>query len=305
MLNKMLLLVYLSIFGFSPNMAQSNTNVSNKSQVQVSPQSVGNGHVILVRIKPAASLQLVNAKIDFLGQQTPIFKHPYIDHQYFALVPVPFDQAGGEFELVTHDEQKFNIKVTNTSPKPESLTVDAVHFKPIPSVVVPGSVDEFYQKRAAELKQMLKSAYTINHMELSWTKAFTLPMDSAVTSQFGSKRFYNSGKLKSYHMGTDFRAPVGQPVRSPSAGIVKFDAHLSAGGRTVIIEHGHGVISTFGHLSVVKVVPGDRVEQGQIIALSGNSGRVTAPHLHFETRLHNESVDPLTLIKQISKLFAK
>ena len=100
------------------------------------------------------------------------------------------------------------------------------------------------------------------------------------------------------HSGLDLAVPVGSDVRATGGARVKEVGTDSAYGRFVLLEHPQGYESMYGHLSRVIVAPGDSVRAGQVIGLSGNSGRSTAPHLHFEIRRGGQSIDPLTLVRE-------
>jgi murein DD-endopeptidase MepM/ murein hydrolase activator NlpD len=100
------------------------------------------------------------------------------------------------------------------------------------------------------------------------------------------------------HAGIDLAVPVGSDVRAAGGGRVEEAGADSAYGLYVLLEHADGYETMYGHLSRVLVVQGDAVREGQVIALTGNTGRSTAPHLHFEIRLNGRSIDPLTLVKE-------
>ena len=107
----------------------------------------------------------------------------------------------------------------------------------------------------------------------------------AVTSTFG----YRWGRL---HAGIDVGVPVGTTVRASRAGRVVTAGWVGGYGYCVIIDHGDGVSTRYGHLSQTIATVGQYVDQGEQIALSGNTGRSTGPHLHFEIRINGEAVDP-------------
>lgn len=107
-----------------------------------------------------------------------------------------------------------------------------------------------------------------------------------LTSNFG----YRWGRL---HAGADVGVPIGTTVRASRAGQVITAGWVGGYGNCVIIDHGDGVTTRYGHLSEVTVSVGQYVDQGQQVALSGNTGRSTGPHLHFEIRINGEAVDPL------------
>jgi murein DD-endopeptidase MepM/ murein hydrolase activator NlpD len=115
--------------------------------------------------------------------------------------------------------------------------------------------------------------------------------DAAVTSDFGWRSDPFSGQLK-FHAGTDLRMAYGDVVKAPAAGTVTFAGEQSGYGLTVVVDHGGGRETLLAHLSGFDVKPGDRVEGGQPIARSGNSGRATGAHLHVEVREFGRPVDP-------------
>ena len=115
-----------------------------------------------------------------------------------------------------------------------------------------------------------------------------------VTSNFG----YRWGRL---HAGTDVGVPIGTTVRASRGGQAITAGWVGGYGNCVIIDHGDGVATRYGHLSEVTVSVGQYVDQGEQIALSGNTGRSTGPHLHFEIRINGEAVDPLPYLYQTAE----
>lgn len=100
------------------------------------------------------------------------------------------------------------------------------------------------------------------------------------------------------HSGLDLAVPIGSDVRASGGGMVRDTGTDPAYGVFVLLQHPDGYESMYGHLSRVLVAVGDSVRVGQVIALSGNTGRSTAPHLHFEIRRDGRSVDPLALVRE-------
>lgn len=102
------------------------------------------------------------------------------------------------------------------------------------------------------------------------------------------------------HPGLDIAVPADTYIRASGPGTV-VDAGLDeVYGRYILLDHGNGLESMYGHASRLFVEPGDLVEQDEVIALSGSTGRSTAPHLHFEIRKDGQAVDPLTYVRQPS-----
>ena len=107
-----------------------------------------------------------------------------------------------------------------------------------------------------------------------------------------------AGDSSEGHSGLDLAVPVGSDVRAAGGGVVRGTGTDSAYGLYIVLTHPDGYETMYGHLSRVLVVRGDAVMEGQVIGLSGNTGRSTAPHLHFEVRRNGSSVDPLALVRE-------
>lgn len=126
-----------------------------------------------------------------------------------------------------------------------------------------------------------------------WEGPLRLPIEGRrTTSNFGARRSYNGGVLRSYHSGMDISAPVNTPVRAMAAGRVVAAKAFSVRGNVVVLDHGRGVLTAYCHLSKWSVQPGDFVKAGDVIAMSGNTGRTEGPHLHFELAVGGVVVDP-------------
>ncbi|MBP1675945.1 MAG: Peptidase [Bacteroidetes bacterium] len=119
---------------------------------------------------------------------------------------------------------------------------------------------------------------------------FCIPVPGMVTSDFGPRRYR-------YHYGTDLRLSVGDTVRAAFSGKVRIIDYEARGyGHYVVIRHDNGLETVYAHLSLVLVVLNQVVKSGQIIALGGNTGRSTGPHLHFETRYLGNAINPASII---------
>jgi murein DD-endopeptidase MepM/ murein hydrolase activator NlpD len=155
-------------------------------------------------------------------------------------------------------------------------------------------------RKNREAAQIWKVYQTIHGQDL-WTQGrFHLPVSGIPTSgAFGDVRRYDYSDGTSaadYHRGTDFAAPVGTQVRAPAAGLVALAADRMLTGGTLVVEHAPGLYSVYFHLSALKVHVGDHVKPGDLIALSGKTGMVTGPHLHWEFRYNGIPVDALDLV---------
>jgi murein DD-endopeptidase MepM/ murein hydrolase activator NlpD len=121
------------------------------------------------------------------------------------------------------------------------------------------------------------------------------PTRGWVTSDFGVRLDPYSAE-RMMHRGLDIASPFGQPVYSPSDGIVVFAGTEGGYGKTLVVDHGYGVKTRYGHLSEVFAKPGDIVKRGDRIAAVGNTGRSTGPHLHYEVRVNGIPENPRKFI---------
>jgi murein DD-endopeptidase MepM/ murein hydrolase activator NlpD len=129
--------------------------------------------------------------------------------------------------------------------------------------------------------------------------AFLSPLKKGrETSSFGMRDNPTNRGHREFHKGIDLSCPVGTPIYAARSGTVIFSGFRGGYGRLIIIRHEHNYLTYYGHLSRNKVKKGDRIRTGQLIALSGNTGRSTGPHLHFETRKGNRPINPALMTRK-------
>jgi len=129
--------------------------------------------------------------------------------------------------------------------------------------------------------------------------ATTLPTSWPLTENgFVTRGLLDEGRGGEEHPGLDIAVPTDSYIRAAGAGTVTEVGDDPIYGRFVVIEHGNGYTTLYGHASTLLVTSGQSVLQNEVIALSGSTGRSTAPHLHFEILLNGEAVDPLSLVQQ-------
>ena len=152
--------------------------------------------------------------------------------------------------------------------------------------------------RIAREQAAVTAARTRDDNRTDFAAAFIWPVQGRISGRFGNARVYN-GQPGSGHSGMDIAAPTGTPVKAPAGGVVTFaDADLYLTGGTVVLDHGFGISSNFLHLSRIDIKVGDRVEQGQVIAAVGSTGRSTGPHLHWGMNWFDVRIDPLLVLEQ-------
>jgi hypothetical protein len=134
-------------------------------------------------------------------------------------------------------------------------------------------------------------------LERYWdSTGFQLPVLSALTSPFGAFRTFNA-TLNTRHTGWDIRTTLGTPVMASAAGKVAFAGLLDIRGNYVLIDHGYGVYSGYAHFSQIHVTRGQDISKGQILGLSGDTGRTSGPHFHWEMAVNGEWVDSVHFLE--------
>ena len=180
----------------------------------------------------------------------------------------------------------------------EPVVIHGAHYRTEtlnvePKFVLPGP-DEL--KRIETEVALKDKVFGASAGEPEWSGDFRVPVAARPTDSFGVRRKFN-GKLASVHKGMDFRAASGTPVHAANSGVVVLAAPLYYEGNCVVIDHGLGLFTLSMHLSRIDVREGERVAKGQRLGLSGATGRVTGPHLHWAVRWQGAYLDPAKLLK--------
>ncbi len=151
--------------------------------------------------------------------------------------------------------------------------------------------------RARQDSKQVKTARKVASSLNYFAQGFIPPIEGTITGVYGSQRVYN-GVPKNPHFGLDYAGNTGDPVKAPASGtVLLWVPDMFYSGGTMIIDHGHGVSSTFLHLSNSYVKQGDTVKQGQVVAAVGKSGRATGPHLDWRINWFNVKIDPALVLK--------
>ena len=161
-----------------------------------------------------------------------------------------------------------------------------------PHTVTP---DPEMAKRIAEEQARVAKARERDDDRNDYLAGFRRPAEGRISGVYGSQRIDN-GVPKAPHYGLDIAVPTGTPVKAPADGVISFAApDLILTGGTVLIDHGHGLTSSFLHLSRIDVKVGDRVNQGQVFAAAGATGRASGPHVHWGFNWFDVRLDPALL----------
>jgi murein DD-endopeptidase MepM/ murein hydrolase activator NlpD len=212
--------------------------------------------------------------------------------QWVALAGADVDQAPGTFELKVRATIRGHIAQLRKPIEVKEAEFGTGEVKVAQDYVNP-TPDE--QKQIAHDDVLKGHAFAGLIARQLWNGNFIKPVDAESTPSFGETRMMNEEKT-SRHLGTDFPVKEGTRVDASNAGVVALAAPLFYEGNCVILDHGDGLFTVYMHLEKMMVHRGERVRKHAPIGLSGRTGRVTGPHLHFEVVWNKSHLDPLELI---------
>ena len=262
-----------------------------KWSAQWEPVKLVNGSPVLFRV--ATPKQITALTGNFLGQDFS-FRLSQSCHCWYALAGVKLATKPGRYTLRVEGtgpgEKKAGMSYT--------VAVAAAHYPSSTITVAPAFVEPPKEVepliQAADVAK--KQAFSTSDPDSLWSGPFQRPAQTETSGVFGSARVYN-GVKKSQHLGLDFRASIGTPVDATNSGTVILARPLYFEGNCVMLDHGQGLVTIYMHLSEFKVKEGEKVTAGQLIGLSGGTGRATGPHLHFAVRWRGEYLNPATLLQ--------
>jgi murein DD-endopeptidase MepM/ murein hydrolase activator NlpD len=264
--------------------------IAQTPSVTLTPAIVESGSPELIRV---AAPDAASVDGDWMNQKLAFFRGRD-GRAWFALAGVDVESAMGPSTL------RIRIVTAGGAARDlsQSIEIHQSHYRTGALSVEPKFVEpppEAMKRIEAEvaLKQKIFAASAPDPL---WSGSFRAPVIAPPTDSFGTRRTFN-GKLASVHKGMDFRARTGTPVHAGNSGVVVLALPLYYEGNCVVIDHGLGLYTISMHLSRIDVHEGERVATGQLLGLSGATGRVTGPHLHWAVRWHNAYLDPAKLLK--------
>lgn len=272
--------------------------VLSAQTIKLTPQTLSPGSPVLIEIAADATA------LDGTLRDQPVRFFRGADNHWYALAGIDVEAPVEPVKLAL----KVHLANGTSSELTREIPVVAAHYRMAtisvaPKFVAPPPEAEKEIADEQELKKKLFiEANSRQDAEPEWSNDFRVPVKSQPTDSFGTRRVVKSNtdatqKIESIHKGMDFRAATGTPVHAANAGTVLLAQHLYFEGNCVIVDHGLGLYTLYMHLSRIDVKPGQRVASGELLGLSGATGRVTGPHLHWAVRYQNVYLDPGKLLK--------
>jgi murein DD-endopeptidase MepM/ murein hydrolase activator NlpD len=267
--------------------AEAQPNAGVKPVVSLTPALVEAGSPELIVISAPGAKSVEG---EWLGHKLEFFEN---GQKWVALAGVDVEaEPGTSTAHITAQTKEGSLDLSQT------IEIHPAHYRTgtltvEPKFVEPGP-DE--QKEIAADADLKSKVFAVGAPEPLWRGSFRVPVHSPPTDSFGTRRMFN-GKLASIHKGMDFRAPMGTVVRASNSGVIVLARHLYFEGNCVVIDHGLGLYTISMHFSRIDVHEGQRVAAGDRLGLSGATGRVTGPHLHWAVRWQSAYLDPAKLLR--------
>lgn len=228
----------------------------------------------------------------------PIAFYPVRTNSFAAIIGADVDAKPGLSKLVLKATNRAGTSLDRIVPfkvKAKAFRTESFNVPPGFDEVSPETLEEIRREQMAFAR-----AFGFSAPERLWEAPFERPVpQEASASSFGSRRVIN-GTPRAPHSGTDMAAPMGTEVLAANHGRVVLMGQFFFAGGSIVLDHGAGLFTMYFHLSEFRVEEGALVQRGDVIGLSGSSGRVTGPHLHWGARLGNARIDPLQLLSKIS-----
>jgi murein DD-endopeptidase MepM/ murein hydrolase activator NlpD len=261
--------------------------------VTYQPARLVNGSPVLFRVIAPAGLTALQAA---WAERTIDFRFSKSCKCWFALAGVNLDAHPGKQTL----QLKGTGKESSALVFDQTVIVHQARY-PVSKVTIPPAYVEpppEVQARIEQEQALKKKLFAETPPEALWSGRFRAPVATGVSGGFGATRVVNGVKGRP-HEGTDYHAPLGTTVRASNRGTVVLARSLYYEGNCVAVDHGQGLVTIYMHLSEIKVKEGQPVERGQVLGLSGNTGRSTGPHLHFAVRWKGWYLDGRTLVAMV------
>jgi murein DD-endopeptidase MepM/ murein hydrolase activator NlpD len=242
-----------------------------------------------IAVVPLCSLSAcADAPQSWMGDQ-PVLVTP--DHDgWYAVVGLSLDMPPGSHVL--------RYKIGDATKSRDFL----VNAKNYPEQHITLKDRGKVQLSAADLARAEREIAVITQLKHHWRAAqdtdlaLVLPAEGKLAGRFGLRRFFN-GEQRAPHAGLDVAVDSGTPIKASAQGNVLAVGDYFFNGKTIFVDHGNGLITMYCHLERIDVQPGDTVSKGQLLGLSGKTGRATGPHLHWSVVLNGVMVDPELFIE--------
>lgn len=272
--------------------AQEELACAEGMELWLSAQKAKQGSLVLVEVQ--TTLPVAELKANWQGQPLRFWRADNPEHTQRALLGIDLGQPDGLVPLTVMVELENGERLGCS----RLIAVEEGKYA-VERLRVPRKFVELNARDRARTQregERLREIWARATPERLWQGRFHLPVEGVKASgNFGRRRVLND-QPRSPHGGEDFSAEAGTPVRAAQRGRVVLADNLFFSGNTVVLDHGLGLYTFYGHMESLAVKEGDVVEAGTVVGRVGTSGRVTGAHLHWAVRLNRARVNPLDLV---------
>jgi len=268
---------------------------NNSESLYVYPENPKQGDTVFIKVE-SQSGKITGS----FEKEKLLFYKKNNSAEWVAFLGIDADKQPGEY--------KISVNIPGREQLTKKIKVNLADFSTAPVVTGPTvnkngitlskAVKNIVKNDNPAIKKILDNPSEVPY----FTKSFLSPLIKMEKGGLFFGEFIKLGTYKIQHLGVDLSAPEETSVYSINNGKVVATLDLYNYGKTIIIDHGLGIFSMYLHLEEFKVSKGQIVKRGQIIGLSGSTGYVTAPHLHFSMRVDGARVDPIDFIKETQKM---
>jgi murein DD-endopeptidase MepM/ murein hydrolase activator NlpD len=266
-------------------------------ELRVSAASPAQGTLLIAEVRSADAVSGVAGKWidrDISFWQASGASVPKGVSVWRALIGVDLEQSTGDYKFSVTGKSANGVPISCEA----GITVRVGKFPTERLKVAPNFVEPNPEQaaKAAEDQKKLRALYATVTPEKLWAGTFRIPLDGVKTGgNFGKRRVLN-GKSNSPHSGVDLPSPTGTPVHAAQGGRIVLAEELYFAGNTVVIDHGLGVYTLYGHFSEIDAKVGNEVKVGDVIGKVGATGRVTGPHLHWGLEVDRSRVNAMEIV---------
>ena len=282
---------WLVLIVATPLLVAAQNEAANPLVVTLEPERVFNGSPCLFRVTSHAGITAVSGT---WMKRRLVFNFDAKTRAWYSVGGIGAEMVAAKYPLVIGAvlvsgevvTSTYSIPVGYMRPPLSQLSVDPDFLNLTPTI----------RARLKQERALKNRVFNSSSPARKWEGAFIAPLQGPLSEAFGVRRIFN-GRRRGLHQGLDYDVETGAPVAAMNSGKVVLARELFYEGGMLVLDHGQGLLTLYLHLSAFQVKEGASVKRGQIIGLSGESGRTTGPHLHIAVRWQGVYVDPARLFK--------
>lgn len=287
-MKRILIFLTLAILFASAAGGSTRNLPTNYFKISLSDSIIKQGQTVTVFVDSA--YQLKQIELTALGQKLPMY-HIWRDgypHLFRTFVGIPAGTRPGRYKIVAKgvdlEGQTLSIHAM-LNVKDARFAIQRINLSKKKTQLL-------NMKQLQKEGRILAAHFEKKDRRVYFASPFRRPTRGRISSAFGLRRKYNGNDISSYHKGVDIANKTGTPIYAANGGKVSISATWKSHGKTILINHGHGIVTVYIHMDRLHVKAGEWVKRGQLIGRIGSTGIATGPHLHFGISVNDIRIDP-------------